>query len=161
MKHNKRKQKPCKLCGAMFMPHSIKRGTFCSLKCAWKASETIVEKRCANCGKMFRPRTNTAPNIHCGWECTKKDVIIHGAGYRLLFKPQHKFADNSGRVLEQRFIMDELMDGGLKDYEVVHHIDSDKQNNQPNNLMALKRAAHVTLHRWEERNGKNYAETTY
>lgn len=55
-------------------------------------------------------------------------------GYRRLFIPGHRNADKSGYVAEHIFVMSQMLGRSLRKTEIVHHIDEDKLNNQPDNL---------------------------
>ena len=49
---------------------------------------------------------------------------------------------------EHRHVMEKKLKRKLKSYEVVHHIDGDKLNNDPNNLQVLNgNGKHSTLHK--------------
>lgn len=61
---------------------------------------------------------------------------IHNEGYVLLKMPNHPNANN-GYVLEHRYIMEQKLGRYLESYEVVHHIDHNKQNNSIENLELL------------------------
>lgn len=55
--------------------------------------------------------------------------------------------------LGHRWVVEELVLGRqLSVDEVVHHIDFDKRNNNPDNLMVMTRAEHSRLHRKLEAN---------
>ena len=49
-------------------------------------------------------------------------------------------------LLEHRAIMEELLGRPLRSNEVVHHIDGDKHNNEPSNLMVVSREEHARIH---------------
>lgn len=40
----------------------------------------------------------------------------------------------------------------LKDGEVVHHLDSNRSNNSPDNLLVLEESQHLKLHAWMNKN---------
>jgi hypothetical protein len=55
-------------------------------------------------------------------------------------------------VYEHRFLMEQNLGRPLKPSEVVHHKDSNLQNNSIGNLVLLKsQAEHARMHRAEER----------
>lgn len=47
---------------------------------------------------------------------------------------------------EHRFIAKEILGRELLSNEVVHHIDGNKRNNDPSNLMIVTRAEHAKIH---------------
>jgi len=71
-------------------------------------------------------------------------VII--SGYRYIYLPDHPDATNSGYVAEHRLVA-EISNGRrlLKD-EDVHHINFNKLDNDPKNLMVLTSSEHARLH---------------
>lgn len=71
--------------------------------------------------------------------------IIDSHGYVLVYSPGHRLANTWGYVLEHRITW-ENAHGPLQPGQVVHHIDGDKQNNAPENLVALTQADHARQH---------------
>lgn len=55
-------------------------------------------------------------------------------------------------VYEHRLIAEEMMGRELKEDEVVHHLDENKGNNSPDNLLVLENSQHVKLHQWMSKN---------
>jgi hypothetical protein len=55
-------------------------------------------------------------------------------GYVLIHAPDHPHATGNGRVREHRLVMERILGRFLEPGEVVHHIDGDRQNNDPSNL---------------------------
>jgi hypothetical protein len=59
------------------------------------------------------------------------------------------YAKRNGRH-EHRVVAEKMIGRPLKPGEVVHHIDRNKRNNNPSNLMVLpSQRAHIKLHRKE------------
>ena len=56
------------------------------------------------------------------------------SGYVLLYQPKHPRADSGGYVREHRLLMEQKLGRLLLPHEVVHHIDGDVANNNPDNL---------------------------
>lgn len=48
-------------------------------------------------------------------------------------------------------VAEELLGRPLRPGEVVHHIDFNRSNNTPTNLMVLTNSEHIRLHRWWDR----------
>lgn len=79
-------------------------------------------------------------------------------GYILVHFPDHPFAIGStGCVYAHRIIAEGMLGRYLKHDEVVHHIDMNKQNNNPNNLVVLTNRDHLRLHAML-RSGMSYEE---
>ncbi len=55
-------------------------------------------------------------------------------------------------VYEHREVAEEMIDRPLKEGEVVHHLDSRRSNNSPENLLVLSGPMHAKLHSWLDKN---------
>lgn len=80
----------------------------------------------------------------------RKDRIVNG--YRVIYRPDH-FNCNLGSsfrgyVYEHRYVMERKLGRPLAPDEVVHHLDSDRLNNDISNLIVLSNADHTKLHMW-------------
>lgn len=60
--------------------------------------------------------------------------IIDKDGYVLIHSPGKSGARKNGYILEHRLVMERVLGRELLPSEVVHHKDTDKQNNAPGNL---------------------------
>ncbi len=73
-------------------------------------------------------------------------------GYIVIYKPDHPKAMSSecwkGYVYEHIVIAEEDYGRTLTDNEEVHHLDLDRSNNRPSNLIVLDKRSHRKLHRW-------------
>lgn len=74
-------------------------------------------------------------------------------GYVLVHQPEHHKAMKSGvyegYVYEHVLIAElDVLDRKVKEGEVVHHLDENKANNSPDNLIVLENPQHVKLHGW-------------
>jgi len=82
--------------------------------------------------------------------------IIRYDGYISLWMPNHPNSYN-GYVLEHRYIMEQKLGRYLKSYEIVHHIDGNKQNNSLDNLELISNSSeHARLH--QLKNGRLYVK---
>ena len=61
---------------------------------------------------------------------------ITGTGYKIIYD------DEGNRCYEHRYIAEQMMGRPLKSNEVVHHKDANRSNNDPSNLVVMKRAEH-------------------
>lgn len=68
-------------------------------------------------------------------------------GYVLLHKRDHPGADQKGYVREHRLVAEQSTGRALQPTEVVHHIDFDRSNNAPVNLVVMGRGEHWIYHR--------------
>ena len=65
----------------------------------------------------------------------------------MIHSPDHPNATVTGYVFEHRLVWERVNGRLLLPTEVVHHVDGDKRNNCPENLVAMTRREHVLLHR--------------
>ena len=76
-------------------------------------------------------------------------------GYRVIYLPDHPKAmksDNwNGWVYEHIAIAEERLGREIKVGEVVHHLDTNRANNLPNNLLVLEEPQHAKLHAWMDK----------
>lgn len=70
-------------------------------------------------------------------------------GYSLVILKNHPAADPCGYVREHRIVLENKLGRYLKTEEVVHHIDGNKLNNNPQNLYLF---ADISSHgKWHKR----------
>ena len=70
-------------------------------------------------------------------------------GYKLIYMPEHpKVIGTSGCVYEHIIIAEQKLGRFLTDDEVVHHLDENRSNNLPENLIVFKtKADHSRYHK--------------
>jgi hypothetical protein len=149
---------------------------FCSSACysEYKSKTQTSIVSCSACGKpLKRPLSRIKNNPHfafCDTKCrsigligvnlsgffkkgNKKEKCINYKdgtqiinGYISVTIPEHPHADKKGRVYQHRLVMEEKIGRYLLPEEVVHHIDEDKQNNHPDNLMLFDNDAEHHRH---------------
>lgn len=125
--------------------------------------------KCAYCGKEKSIRSDGVKSKnYCGPSCSQKDRLrspqdhpswkggrrINHNGYVEVLKPEHHRARGNGYVFEHILVLENKLGRKLKDDETVHHIDGNITNNNPSNLMALKRGQHSTV-TGDDRRAKN------
>ena len=105
-------------------------------------SLSAVERAC----KRWNIKTQrTGPRRGSGHPNWKGGRILVG-GYVYLFDPNHPMATQAGYVAEHRKIVSDRVGRPLTEKESVHHIDGDKQNNAPDNLMLFATNAEHLKH---------------
>ena len=93
-------------------------------------------------------------NLNSSWI---SDERISFYGYKLFRDLKHPFRNSDGFVFEHRLVAEKYLlndensikiDGNsyLKPEYVVHHLDFNRQNNNLENLLVMKRSDHTSLH---------------
>ena len=144
----------CLICGRTFhtWPGRVKKGQgkYCSPECKSKAQISPANCRCRVCGKKYRARPSRlhrGEGQYCSLKCHGIAAQGNGSplwkggrkystdGYVQIFSPLHPAAKTRPYVFEHRIVMEEKLGRFLKQIERVHHIDGNKKNNAPENLM--------------------------
>lgn len=167
----------CRICSKVFyrIPAKIKRNKecFCSRECFDLSRVSRLEVVCQNCGKEFKRVKSQVVGKYllCSRKClseiwkgvnhsgffkkgNKKEKCINfkdgtqeANGYIMDLSPDHPFANKRGYVYQHRIIMEKKIGRFLSPEEVVHHIDKNKKNNEPENLYLFENiGAHTTFH---------------
>jgi hypothetical protein len=66
-------------------------------------------------------------------------------GYVYLLRPDHPAATADGYVLEHRLVMEDVLGRYLRPEEIVHHRNTEKGDNRPENLEVMTQADHARL----------------
>jgi len=124
-------KKPCAICGKIMdvQPSVINRKKYCSLLCAkiaWK-------------GKRRSPRTE----FYKGMRGTRwNDGTTHNKGYRFRMCPEHPRANSNGYVADHILAWERANAKLLPNGWCVHHLNGVKDDNRPENLVAMPRKHH-------------------
>ncbi len=116
-------------------------------------NKTVYNCKCGNCGNKYKTNSKYYTRF-CGVECCKQfytklkdlnyktndvDKLLttkpSKEDYIKAYKPGHKYCWSGGQILEHRIIAEQKIGRQLEPNEVVHHIDKDITNNDPDNLM--------------------------
>ena len=76
-------------------------------------------------------------------------------GYVMIYKPEHPRSRNgnfSGYVYEHIVVAETILGRSLYEGEEVHHLDEQRHNNHPSNLLVLYKGQHTKLHNWLRQN---------
>ena len=108
-------------------------------------------KNCLSCGKSFETYRQKAK--YCNHKCyglhIKKPFILK-SGYKKILLPTHPRADRKGYVFEHILILESNLNRSLYKDEVTHHLDNNKLNNNPINLIVCKNnSEHIFLYHSE------------
>ena len=82
----------------------------------------------------------------------KKQIMRHGYISVPIIDDDEKVAQFDKYELEHRVIAAEMIGRPLKAGEDVHHLDENKLNNSPDNLIVISGPMHAKLHSWLEKN---------
>lgn len=144
-----------------------RKNNFCSKRCHDEFRRTEIIKTCEVCKSTWKPLNSRDPSYRrktCSSECLhklnentlfKKGQIPHNyqgykkssQGYILLQDSSHPNANKDGYVKRANIVMEEKIGRFLTSEEVVHHIDENKLNDSPENLMLFSsNSEHIKFH---------------
>jgi hypothetical protein len=134
--------KKCLQCSKEFETKRVDKG-FCSRSCYKKynysKNNPLYEVPCKGCGKMFFPKTHNM--VFCSDEC-------RNGYFNVRSKDDMRFGGNRKFVLERDHYKCVIC-GNVNGIN-VHHKDesgnSERPNNEPDNLITLCNACHIKMH---------------
>lgn len=151
----------CEICSATF--HSTDHtARFCSKECydAWQSRRGTFYP-CAVCGKEMRRPPSQSHIKTCSQECrgiSKIKRAIPGrwhngkparhtvGGYVMVYEPDHPDAHaRSGWILEHRLVASQMVGRRLREDEQVHHVNGQKDCNDPSNLQIIDGSEHSQI----------------
>lgn len=88
--------------------------------------------------------------------CTVQRDKFH-KGYKVIYMPKHPHSRMNGYVYEHILVAESKLGRPLYENEVVHHIDGNKLNNSPDNLMVFNSQREHDKWHWERRSNRYYA----
>lgn len=163
----------CSYCGKEFSkkPSAIKNENYCCKECRHKAKYVVLI--CENCGKSFE--RSLAEGIHkhnfCSRECAKPYLSKKFTEYDKTNNPVSMTPSKRAKLRiwhlgrgdgktytktygrhTHRIVAEQILGRPLKQGEVVHHMDGNKRNNDPKNLMVFaSQAEHAKWHRQHDK----------
>jgi len=121
-----------------------------------------LKRYCNYCGKEIFIQASRYKQNNGGRFCSrgcitrnKKEVIgatrvcsgrINRDGYIQVLAKGYPSSNKKGYVLEHRLIMERSLDRYLKNYEIIHHKNEDREDNRIENLEVMTRAEHAAIH---------------
>ena len=91
---------------------------------------------------LLRPYRETMVIVHAKH---RKPNIKRGDGYRAIHYAKHPRAGKDGYVLEHIVVWERTHKKTLPEGWIIHHLNGDKADNRPENLMALPNRLHVLV----------------
>lgn len=161
----------CDKCGKSFnrKPSKVKERNYCSPEC-FKTTET---RPCEQCGKeVSRCQSQMREHVFCNLECSRKWLSERMSGMNVELNPdrmteptrtklrESRLGTGEGKSYEKTFgrhthrlAAERILGRKLGENEVVHHVDEDKRNNHPLNLMIFNsQKEHAKWHQNEKHN---------
>lgn len=145
----------CEECGAEFLEYCGKKTFLCSKSCAGvrlarRHAAKREDKKCEECGAAFsvpRYRSSTARfcSSECRASCCGRTQAIALSNRRRGTGKKAKYVKEGGEY-QHRKVAREQLGRELLPGEVVHHIDGDGKNNDPNNLVVITASEHSRVH---------------
>jgi hypothetical protein len=143
----------CQFCSISFFkwPSYLKNrsGKFCSKRCdlsqrsiEWKQHNPNLDRDLTG---ENNPMFGSRP-----WNY-REEGAVRADGYM-------RVTVDGRRILKHRHIMAMKLGRPLNDDEIVHHIDGDNTNNDPENLTVMSQSEHFTLHikEWDDKHGTGW-----
>jgi len=145
--------KVCPNCSKEFKTYPSINKKCCSRKCSDELTKTLSNIRrtkvCIICAKDFIPKHTKSKGLYCSYRCSgismRKEVVMRG-GYEHVFTETHHRRNKQGYVPLHVLIAEKEIGRPLKVYEVVHHIDHVKNNNNILNLRVMTKKEHNSYH---------------
>ena len=158
----------CKVCGKEIKDKPSHKRIYCSKECHDNAQSKQITLKCDYCCKEYKTSPSKTKWKHhfCCNKCrlfwlsihVKNNVNIkgHSKGHKAQhltdfnlacgsFKEKKGYIKRAGQ-LEHRAVMEQKLGRKLRQGEYVHHIDCNKQNNSPENLMVVSKSEHAKIH---------------
>ena len=132
----------CEVCSKKFEAKSGRTQRFCSVKCKGVYTRTGQSKICPVCSKEYwvtKSREKVGWGITCSrkcWNRYRRKPHINYDGYVMM-----RMENGKDRGVH-RIVMEKHLHRKLKSWEVIHHKDGNKLNNEISNLEIVVQNLH-------------------
>lgn len=164
----------CSHCGKEFnrKPSTVKGKNYCCKEC--RHADKVETVKCDNCGQSFEKwKDYVYAHNFCCRECARVFTSERMTAYnadnnptamtqqRRLHIRDSRLGKGVGKTYEKTFgrhthriVAEQILGRPLKPGEVVHHINEDKRDNRPENLMVFaNQRQHALWHKTHEKTG--------
>jgi len=141
---------PCTNCGKLteVIPYFLKHNAhhFCCNFCriTWLKEFLHKRKGTFHHSNAAKQRLSQYPHArgenHYNWKGGRNFTGATNQKYAVIYVNKRKY------VGEQRIVMEKILGRKLTKKEIVHHIDGDRLNNNPNNITRLSKEDHFRIH---------------